>query len=102
MGSVSVNTSSSGGNVDVVIGEGFLFTLTPLLNSKLGCGLNILNPSPITSISQLLPHGKDSLSIENTAAAIMATFESMWTVFIQNRGSFEPFMDLYLERWLHS
>lgn len=87
VGGVLVNTSFSGGNVDVVI----------------GCGLNILNPPPITSISQLLPHGrKDSLSIENTAAAIMATFESMWSIFIQNRGSFEPFMDLYLERWLHS
>jgi len=29
-------------------------------------------------------------------------FENMWDVFVANRGSFAPFMDLYLERWLHS
>jgi len=40
--------------------------------------------------------------MEHTAAAIMATFESMWNTFISRRGSFDPFMDLYHERWLHS
>ena len=35
-------------------------------------------------------------------ATITTRFESMWNVFLANKGSFEPFMDLYLDRWLHS
>jgi biotin--protein ligase len=64
--------------------------------------LNILNPPPITSLSQLAPEARAKLSMERTAAAIMAKFEQMWGVFIQGNGSFAPFIDLYLERWLHS
>ncbi|KAF8208185.1 biotin-protein ligase [Mycena galopus ATCC 62051] len=87
LGGILVNTSFSGGKVDIVIGS----------------GLNVLNPPPITSLSQLLPPDDDHhLSMERTAAAILAKFEQMWTVFVQGRGSFEPFMDLYLQRWMHS
>jgi len=32
----------------------------------------------------------------------MAKFEAMWSIFLSERGSFAPFMSLYLERWLHS
>lgn len=32
----------------------------------------------------------------------MVAFEKMWATFVDQRGSFDPFMDLYLERWLHS
>lgn len=32
----------------------------------------------------------------------MAKFEPMWDTFLRGGGSFEPFMELYLERWLHS
>jgi biotin--protein ligase len=67
-----------------------------------GCGLNVLNLPPITSLAQLQRGAQERLSVEKTAAAIMAKFEPMWTVFTQNSGSFAPFMDLYLERWLHS
>lgn len=67
-----------------------------------GCGLNVLNPPPMFSLSQL-QHAADSpLSIECTVATILAKFEKMWTVFVAGSGSFDPFMDLYLERWLHS
>ncbi|KAF9563855.1 biotin-ligase [Agrocybe pediades] len=86
IGGVLVNTSFSGQSVDLVI----------------GCGLNVLNLPPITSLSQLQPDSQVSLSMEKTAAAIMTKFESMWTTFIETRGSFNPFMSLYLERWLHS
>ena len=41
-------------------------------------------------------------TMEGTLAAIMARFERMWAEFVRERGSFEPFMDLYLDRWLHS
>ncbi|KIM41443.1 hypothetical protein M413DRAFT_445443 [Hebeloma cylindrosporum] len=86
IGGVLVNTSFSGGKVDIVV----------------GCGLNVLNLPPITSLAQLQPGARERLSVEKTAAAIMAKFEPMWTVFTQNSGSFAPFMDLYLKRWLHS
>ncbi|OCH92771.1 class II aaRS and biotin synthetase [Obba rivulosa] len=87
IGGVLVNTSFNGGSVEVII----------------GCGLNVLNPPPTTSLQQLVPPDVDiRLSMERTAAVIMAKFEEMWNTFLINRGSFAPFMDLYLERWLHS
>ncbi|KAJ7253033.1 biotin-protein ligase [Mycena haematopus] len=87
IGGILVNTSFAGGQVDIVIGS----------------GLNVLNPPPITSLSQLLaPDDDHHLSMERTAATVLVKFERMWTVFVQGRGSFEPFMDLYLERWMHS
>ena len=42
------------------------------------------------------------MTMERTAATIMATFEPMLNTFISERGSFSSFMELYLERWLHS
>src|SRR5271170_7812271 len=39
--------------------------------------------------------------MENMAAAIMSIFGRMWGEFVEAR-SFEPFMELYLERWIHS
>ncbi|KAJ6613606.1 class II aaRS and biotin synthetase [Mycena sp. CBHHK59/15] len=87
IGGILVNTSFQGGKVDIVIGS----------------GLNVLNPPPITSLSQLLPPDDDhQLSMEHTAAAILVKFEGMWSVFVKGKGSFQPFMDLYLRRWLHS
>ena len=64
-----------------------------------GCGLNVLNVHPTFSLSQLT---NKELRLEKTVATIMAVFEKMWSVFLENRGSFDPFMDSYLERWLHS
>ncbi|KAG8750970.1 biotin holocarboxylase synthetase [Ceratobasidium sp. 428] len=40
--------------------------------------------------------------MENVTANIMVTFEAMWDKFTTTEGSFDPFVDLYLERWLHS
>ncbi|KAF8895906.1 hypothetical protein CPB84DRAFT_1782164 [Gymnopilus junonius] len=80
----------------------FYFLALNTLTNKAGCGLNVLNPPPITSLSQLQSASREALSMEQTAALIMAKFESMWRVFMQEKGSFEPFMNLYLGRWLHS
>ena len=44
----------------------------------------------------------NTLSIERTVASIISKFESMWATFIHGEASFEPFMDLYLKRWIHS
>ncbi|KAG6840196.1 hypothetical protein C0991_008278 [Blastosporella zonata] len=87
IGGILVNTSFSGGNVDIII----------------GCGLNVLNAAPIFSLAQLLsPDGQKSLTLEKTVSNILARFEKMWETFVQERGSFDSFMNLYLERWLHS
>ncbi|KAI9056285.1 class II aaRS and biotin synthetase [Trametes sanguinea] len=87
VGGILVNTSFGAGNVELVV----------------GCGLNVLNPPPIPSLVQLLPPGSERHpTMEHTLAAIMARFEPMWNAFVGARGSFEPFMDLYLDRWLHS
>ncbi|KAI0088237.1 hypothetical protein BDY19DRAFT_994153 [Irpex rosettiformis] len=84
---ILVYTTFSGNDVDVVI----------------GCGLNVLNPPPIASLASLLPPSSgQTLSIERTLAVLMVKFEVMWGSFVGERGSFEPFMDLYLNRWLHS
>lgn len=102
IGGVLVNTSFSGGKVDIVIGM-----ILPGSNyfqlkfTLIGCGLNVLNPPPITSLVQLHPGAKETLRMESTAAAIMAKFETMWTVFLRQQ-SFDSFMGLYLKRWLHS
>ncbi|KAJ1301009.1 hypothetical protein OPQ81_003432 [Rhizoctonia solani] len=74
------------------------------LHVVIGSGINVLNQLPIMSLKQLYPEGASNplLTMENVAANIMATFEDMWRTFSEAKGSFEPFMDLYLERWLHS
>ncbi|KAF7762164.1 hypothetical protein Agabi119p4_8757 [Agaricus bisporus var. burnettii] len=89
---ILVNTSFSAGGVDIVV----------------GCGLNVFNEMPLTSLSQLLRHTpsgdkrRSNLSLERTAAVILCKFGELWNEFVAAKGSFEPFMDLYLRRWLHS
>lgn len=65
-----------------------------------GIGLNVLNKYPTISLSQLAPGV--TLTLERTAAVLTCTFERLWDEFVAAKGSFEPFNDLYLERWLHS
>ncbi|KAH8101771.1 class II aaRS and biotin synthetase [Cristinia sonorae] len=85
IGGILVHSSFQGGVTTIVI----------------GCGLNVLNVPPIASLAQLGSPPR-ALTVERTAATIMATFEPMWNTFVSERGSFKPFMDLYLDRWLHS
>lgn len=105
IGGILVNTSFTGGTVNIIIGR--LYTLYQLVcadKPQQGCGLNVLSQEPLTSLSHIASQaGADvSLSTERTAASIMVTFEGMWKEFVQCNGSFEPFMDKYLEKWLHS
>lgn len=68
-----------------------------------GCGINVLNEPPIMSLAQLISSGEEpSPTMEATLAAILTKFDQMWTTFVAENGSFDSFMDLYLERWLHS
>jgi len=62
----------------------------------------VLNNRPTSSLAQLVPGSSDALTLEKTAAVLMTKFELLWETFLVNRGTFFSFMDLYLERWLHS
>lgn len=58
----------------------------------------------MTSLVHLLAPSsprRQNLSIERTAAVILTKFEQMWNQFIDAKGSFEPFLDSYLMRWMH-
>ncbi|KAL1693714.1 hypothetical protein GGG16DRAFT_48732 [Schizophyllum commune] len=88
IGGILVNTGFNGPNADVIIGD----------------GLNVLNEPPIPSLAQLLPEDTSTPTptLERTAATILARFDVMWEQFVAGGGSFEPFLDRYLKRWLHS
>ncbi|KAG1805789.1 uncharacterized protein BJ212DRAFT_1283265 [Suillus subaureus] len=87
MGGILVNTSFGGGVADIVIGS----------------GLNVLNAPPIASLAQLASTPTPGLSVERVAAAVLISFERIWSSFLQNEEQgFHPFMDQYLRSWLHS
>ncbi|ODN76679.1 biotin-[acetyl-CoA-carboxylase] ligase [Cryptococcus amylolentus CBS 6039] len=96
LGGILVNTSYVGGRWRVVV----------------GCGINVLNALPTTSLSQLhsLQAAKLSSSnkplppaptMEGTFARIMSSFDAKWEQFIEEKG-FKGFMDEYHGRWLHA
>ncbi|KAG2343479.1 class II aaRS and biotin synthetase [Suillus weaverae] len=87
IGGILVNTSFGSGMADVVIGS----------------GLNVLNAPPIASLAQLASTPPPELSVERVAAAVLTSFERIWSSFLQNEEQgFHPFMDQYLRSWLHS
>ncbi|GJJ15665.1 hypothetical protein Clacol_009943 [Clathrus columnatus] len=43
-----------------------------------------------------------NLELEKVTACIMASFETIWTRFLANHDSPTPFLDQYLNCWLHS
>ncbi|KAK0544450.1 biotin holocarboxylase synthetase [Tilletia horrida] len=77
-----------------------------------GCGVNVLNRRPTTSVSDLILAANSTastrgdpilpiISQEQFGGAVLATFERLWTVFEQS-GSFQPLIEAYKEVWLHS
>ena len=96
LGGILVNTNYIGGQWRIVV----------------GCGINVLNALPTTSLSQLhnllaarSPTPVKPLppppSMEGTFAKIMNSFEQKWEQFIEEKG-FSGFLDEYYGRWLHS
>ncbi|OXB34659.1 biotin-[acetyl-CoA-carboxylase] ligase [Cryptococcus neoformans] len=98
LGGILVNTSFVGGKWRIVV----------------GCGINVLNALPTSSISQLHSLLAAKLSstssnkplppaptMEGTFARIMSSFDAKWEQFIEEKG-FKGFMDEYHGRWLHS
>ena len=67
-----------------------------------GCGLNVLTEHPVYSLGQLLGMKKSDLSMEKTAASIMAIFSSYWDQWVAGGGSFDEFRDQYYDYWIHS
>ncbi|KZW00346.1 class II aaRS and biotin synthetase [Exidia glandulosa HHB12029] len=86
LGGVLVSTNFRGSDVDVII----------------GCGLNALNDHPTTSLASLAPSLRETLSIEDLAASVLARFDAIFAQFVAAKGSFEPFLGKYLRYWLHA
>ncbi|KAI0320429.1 hypothetical protein OF83DRAFT_1169368 [Amylostereum chailletii] len=89
IGGILVNTSFSGGSVDI-IADG--------RSDALGCGVNVSTPAPMASLSLLDPR----ITSETMLALILTKFERMWGTFVDGRGSWAPFEDAYLDAWMHS
>lgn len=73
-----------------------------------GCGINILNDLPTTSLAQLhdLQARRKGVpgkvpSMEESLASILVSFEGFWNTFLHDQG-FDGLLDEYLGRWLHT
>ncbi|PKC69024.1 class II aaRS and biotin synthetase [Rhizophagus irregularis] len=74
-----------------------------------GCGVNVSNLAPTTAINHIISlynHANNTqleeFSQEQLLAAILVKFESFYSDFCRNGYGFEPFLDIYYERWLHT
>ncbi|GAA5876717.1 hypothetical protein JCM3774_005925 [Rhodotorula dairenensis] len=71
-----------------------------------GCGVNVSNPRPTTSVNDLLGEARrlgacdrQPFHCEEVLALIMNRIDDMWPKFQQS--GFAPFVDDYLRRWIH-
>lgn len=98
IGGILVNSSYTKGQFKLVV----------------GCGINVLNALPTTSLARLHDLYAERLAdagstktppppptMEDAFAKIMVSFQGMWDRFV-TEGGFEGFMGDYLSRWLHS
>ncbi|KAJ3358712.1 biotin holocarboxylase synthetase [Allomyces javanicus] len=67
-----------------------------------GCGLNVANAAPTTSLNALLPEGAPPLTLEQTLAEIAVEFDRKWTEFVGASGFSEALRQEYYAAWLHS
>ncbi|KAJ1795744.1 biotin holocarboxylase synthetase, partial [Coemansia sp. RSA 2399] len=72
-----------------------------------GCGINVANPLPTTSINKLIheyniSHGTSlaEMSLEKVVALVTAKFEELYRKFLVS--GFEPLLPLYYKNWLHT
>ncbi|ORY92445.1 biotin-protein ligase [Leucosporidium creatinivorum] len=91
IGGILVNSSYAGDDFTLVV----------------GCGVNTSNPKPTTSVNELiaLHNARTGANLapfrpETLLALILAQFGGMWDTFIAE--GFQPFVDRYLESWIHS
>ncbi|KWU43034.1 class II aaRS and biotin synthetase [Rhodotorula sp. JG-1b] len=71
-----------------------------------GCGVNVSNPRPTTSVNELLHElrsdgvcERQPFRCEEVLALIMNRMNEIWPKFRQD--GFAPFMDDYLKHWIH-
>lgn len=85
------------------------FNINFILFYLIGCGVNLNNLSPTTSINQLITSYNQShsdnkielISQEELLASTLVKFELFYKEFCENGRGFEPFFDIYYKRWLH-
>ncbi|KAJ3300654.1 biotin holocarboxylase synthetase [Borealophlyctis nickersoniae] len=84
----------------------------------IGCGVNVANAKPTLSINDLICQRNAKMdtnaspvppiTVEQVLAHILATFEDMYNEFVaatsdgRYKFAFEPFLERYYSRWLHS
>lgn len=88
IGGILVTSEYSGGTFGVTI----------------GCGLNVLNPLPSTSISEYATDGT-ALEIELAFALILSKFQELYYELVDQDGSddvFQVFRERYYNCWLHT
>ena len=71
-------------------------------NLVIGCGLNVSNARPTTSLDEVLDAANlPRLAAEDILGAALRLFDRDYTLFVET-GSFEPFRRRYYDRWIHS
>lgn len=72
-----------------------------------GCGINLSNSKPTTSVNELIAlhnartgSNLQPIEPETLLAAVLRQLDRMWPTFTDQ--GFEPFVDQYLRRWIHS
>lgn len=91
VGGILVNSSFHGGHFSIVV----------------GCGVNVSNPKPTTSINEAISihnieHAAELglVQPEDVLAAFATQMDAMWPAFMSQ--AFTPFYDRYISRWIHS
>lgn len=111
IGGILINSSFRDGVFSLVAGACsfpvFLHFATMLtLSLPSGCGVNVSNPRPTTSVNELLHElrsdgacERQPFRCEEVLALIMNRMNEMWPKFRQD--GFAPFVDDYLKHWIH-
>ncbi|KAJ3196907.1 biotin holocarboxylase synthetase [Irineochytrium annulatum] len=97
LGGILVSSSFSGGRFSLVI----------------GCGINIANSKPTLCVNDVVRQYNETtegdklppISLEETLARILTSFDVIYADFTSGRGqsfAFEPFLERYYRRWLHT
>ncbi len=114
-----VEDADGNGGEKLKIKIGGILVTTSFLKGEwkviVGCGINILNSEPTTSLSKLHQLATEKYqrtkkdvtglgevpTMEGSLARILVAFEPLWEEFLEKKG-FEPFLDEYLGRWMHT
>ncbi|KAJ2619590.1 biotin holocarboxylase synthetase, partial [Coemansia sp. RSA 1358] len=72
-----------------------------------GCGINVANPLPTTSINKLISEHNHNygtnlaaMSMEQVLALVTSKFEELYRQFLVD--GFAPFLKIYYKHWLHT